>query len=142
MANSKKVTVEGEWEDRKRERGFFTETFILGPEVKDIPQARVIIQNGLLTPKMQSSKDYPNFSRWRTAQVIEFEDSSEMPENSELNNLLMEATNMDAIPDRLDSYKTPEAKSRVLTQAIQNEKKRRGRKPKGEVEVIDQGFVD
>ncbi len=142
MSSSKRVVVEGEWEDRKRERGFFTETFILGPEVRDIAQARVIIQNGLLTPKMQSSKEYPNFSRWRTAQVIEFSDSSDVPENSDLNKLLMEATNMDAIPDRLDSYKSPEAKTRALTQAIDAEKKRRGRKPKGELEVTDMGYVD
>ena len=141
MAQSKKAVVEGEWVNNKDERDFFTEEFILGPEVPNAAQARVIIQNVLLPGRMQGNKKYAGYKRFRTAQVVSFEDSSDTPEHSELNTLAMEAAAMDATPDRLESYRSPEAKTTALRQAITAEKKRRAKVKKSET-VEDQGYVD
>lgn len=138
---AKKAFVEGEV--ILRERGgssieFYTEEFILGDEVKDINQARVIIKKAMLDGKLREK--YKNYKRFRTCQVIKFENTVEKAEHSDLDKLLIRATELNCIPENLNNYKRPDFKAKALEKAIEQAEKR---KPlKSEANTEDQGYVD
>lgn len=139
---SKKAVVEGEVMVRTEAKtvllDLYSETFILDDSVKTLEQARSVIKNGLLHDRL--SKKVKNYKRFRTYEIISFENTNEEAEQSGLNKLLVEASSLDCVPENLDIYSSAEGKEKALERAIET-KKKRGRPAKNQ-DVEDQGFVD
>ncbi len=123
--------VEGEYVVRDGhdvEVKFFTEKFILADTVKNLAQARCVIQAGLLTDRLR--RNIPNFKRWRTCEVVSFKPTKEKPEYSELDDALVKATSLGCVPDNIDNYKDPKFKLKALQNAIErhNERMKKAKK--------------
>lgn len=116
---SKLAIVEGEVvtkDGRGAAIEFFEEKFVLSDGVKTLEQARSVIRKGLITERLM--KKVKNFKHVRTMQVVEFEESKEEAEQSEVDDLLLEATQKGCVPENLDRYTKPEDKVKVLKKAI------------------------
>jgi hypothetical protein len=136
---AKKAMVEGEVvlkDGNTTDIHFYEEEFILDDAVKTLAQARSIIQGGLINERLR--RNMPNFRRVRTCQVIEFGETTEKPEASDLDKLLIEATELGCMPENIDNYKRPDYKIKALERAVQKAKERKA-KPDN---VQDLGYVD
>lgn len=139
---SKKALVEGEYLERNASGTLdivpFSAEFYLDDSVVDRHQARQIIKRGLLTDRLSKEK---NFKRVRTCQVVSFDDSVEDAENSDLDQLLTQAAQLDCIPVNINNYKRPDYKIKALRDAVEKAKARLAQ-PKKKENFEDQGYVD
>jgi hypothetical protein len=116
---------------------FYEAEFLLDDSVATLGQARSIIQNGLIRDKLQ--RQVQNFANWRTCQVVEFrEEKDSQADLSDMDKLLIEATELNCIPENIDSYKRPDYKMKALQKAIEVAKAR----PQKEDAFKDLGKVD
>ena len=95
---------------------FYTEEFVLDDAVADLAEARRLIKKALISDRLQ--RTVPNFKRVRTCQVIEFGATSEAAENSELDQLMLKAVELDCVPENITSYKRSDHKAKALQRAI------------------------
>lgn len=138
---TKKVVVEGEYKIRDGHYvsiEFFKEEFILDDAVKTKEQARSIIKKGLIFDRLRKTS---NFKGIRTCQVVSFEDSAENSESGDLDKLLIEATELNCIPENINNYKRADYKIKALEKAIDLAKKRVQKKTKSNSET-DLGYID
>lgn len=99
---------------------YYDEEFVMDDAVNTLEQARSILHAGLMTQRLQEKHDeYPNFKRWRTCEVTEFETTKEKAEHSELEKLMLKATEMNCVPDNIDNYRRPDYKEKALRTAIE-----------------------
>jgi len=75
---------------------FYTQEFILDDAVKSLEQARSMIQAGLINERLR--KEVQNYRRVRTCQVVSFESTTEKAAHSELDKLLLKATELGCMP--------------------------------------------
>lgn len=110
---------------------YYDEDFVMDDAVETLEQARSILHAGLLTQRMQQKADeYPNFKRWRTCEVISFEPVKEKAEYSELEKLMLKATQLECVPENIDNYRRPDYKAKALETAIANaEARKKSNKP-------------
>lgn len=136
-----KATVEGEVIVRDGTGNsieFYTEEFIVDDAVRTAGQARSIIKKGFITDRLR--KTVEGFKRVRTCQVVEFQKTSDKPENSELDQLLLKAAELECIPENIDNYKRPDYKQKALERAIAKAEERKAKaKPDA---MKDLGEVD
>lgn len=112
--------------------------FVLSDDVKTISQARSVIRSGYISEYMR--KNVKNFKRVRTMQVVDFGDTEQKVENTDLEKLLIKATELGCVPENIENYKRPDYKEKALKIAIERASKR---KPEGQkFKVEDQGMVD
>lgn len=139
---AKKAVAEGEYLERNPTGGFdlvpYTEEFLLDNSIESKEQARQIIKRGLIIDRLSKQT---NFKRVRTCQVISFEDSAEQPTNSELDQLLTRAAQLECIPVNINNYRRPDYKIKALKDAIEKAEER-AKAPKKKSNVEDQGYVD
>ena len=138
---AKKAVCEGEVVVKDGSRSsidFYTEEFILDDEVKSLEQARSMIQSGLISERLR--KTVENYRRVRTCQIVSFTETKEKPEHSELDKLLLKATELNCIPENIESYKRPDFKAKALEKAIDRALERQAKQGKDNVQ--DLGYVD
>lgn len=116
----------------------YSEEFLLDDAIEDKHQARQIIKRGLIIDRLSKQK---NFKRVRTCQVISFESSAEKAENSELDQLLTKAAQLECIPVNINNYRRPDYKIKALQDAIAKAEER-AKAPKKKSNVEDLGMVD
>jgi len=98
---------------------YYDEEFVMDDAVQTLEQARSILHAGLLTQRMQSKADeYQNFKRWRTCEVVGFDAVKEKAEFSELDKLMLRATELQCVPENIDNYRRPDYKAKALATAI------------------------
>lgn len=135
---AKSVTVEGEVVTRDG-RGtaieFYEKTFILDDAVQNESQARSVIRKGMITEALR--KEVENFKHVRTCQVIEFKNTDEKPEASEVDQLLLKATQLGCVPDNIDNYKRADFKAKALEKAIAAHEARTLKEKKEDLEFVD-----
>lgn len=140
---SKKVVVEGEVRVRTESKAVmldrYKETFLLDDSVKDERQALSIIKKGLLDERLR--KTVKNYRRYRTHEVVSFESVSDKPEDSELAKLLVEATELQCVPEGLSRYTADGGRKKALEKAIEVKKAKNAKSKKGDA-VKDLGKVD
>jgi len=115
---------------------FYTQEFILDDAVKSLEQARSMIQAGLINERLR--KEVQNYRRVRTCQVVSFESTTEKAAHSELDKLLLKATELGCMPENIESYKRPDFKAKALEKAIERHLSRKDKKDP----MQDQGYVD
>lgn len=115
---------------------FYTEEFVLDDAVKNLEQARSMIQAGLIADRLR--KNLANYRRVRTCQVTSFEVTKDKAEHSELDKLLLKATELGCMPENIESYKRPDFKAKALEKAIERHLERKEKKDP----MQDQGYVD
>lgn len=110
---------------------YFEEDFVMDDAVQTLEQARSILHAGLLTQRLQENHaEYPNFKRWRTCEVMDFQPVKDKAEHSELEKLMLRATELDCVPENIDNYRRPDYKAKALQTAIDlAEKRRKSEKP-------------
>jgi hypothetical protein len=139
---AKKAIADGEYLERNPNGGYdivpYTEEFILDDAVDSIEQARMIIKRGLITQRLSKQT---NFKRVRTCQILSFEKTVEAPENSELDQLLTKAAQLECIPVNINNYRRPDYKIKALQDAIAKAEQR-AKAPKKKQVDEDQGYVD
>jgi hypothetical protein len=101
---------------------YFETEFLLSDDVKDINQARSIIQAGLLHERLL--KDVPQYKNWRECQVISLEHTSEKVNTSELEQLLLKCSETGCVPENLSSYASDKSKTKALEKALENHERR------------------
>lgn len=117
---------------------FYEADFVLDDAVKDLKQARSIIRKGLITEHLR--KSVKNFKRVRTCQVVDFAATEKQAENTELDKLLLKATQLNCVPENIDNYKRVDFKTKALEKAIE---KALERKAKAKLDPMkDEGYVD
>lgn len=104
---------------------FYEEDFILSNDIESEGHARIIV-SALIADVLR--KKIKNFKRVRTCQVIALEDSDQKSENGDLEDLLIEATKLQCVPENIDNYKRPDYKAKALQSAIDKHKERAKRK--------------
>ena len=104
------------------ENEYFETEFLLSDSVKDVHQARSIIQAGMLHEKLL--KDVPQYKNWRECQVVSLEDSAEKADTSELETLLLKCSENGCVPENLSSYGSDKSKVKALQKAVENHEKR------------------
>lgn len=138
---SKKAVVEGEMILRDHNGNsieFFSEEFVLDASIQTLEQARVIVKKAMLGDRLQ--RKHKGFKRVRTAQVISFTDTQEAAEHSDIDRLMIKATELGCVPDNINNYRRPEYKQKALEKAIEVAEKRIKDSVKDR-SVIDQGYV-
>lgn len=143
---TKKVKVEGQLVTRASHGGkdieFFEEVFIIDG-VKDIPEARMLIQRGLIQPRLE--RKIKNFHRVRKCDVVSIEDVDENAEDGEVSKLMLKALELNCVPLNINNYKRPDHKEKALKQAIEEAEKRLRKlekKSKKVDSVEDHGYID
>ena len=96
---------------------YYEAEFVLDDAVKTGPQARSVIRKGLISERLR--KTVQNFRRVRTMQLVSFDRTDAPAEQSELDRLLLRASEMDCIPENIDNYKRPDYKAKALEKAIE-----------------------
>lgn len=137
----KKALVEGEVVVRNGNTvdiEFYTEEFILDDSIKTMPDARRLLKKALVSDRLM--RTVKNFKRVRTVQVIEFKDTDEKAENSDLDKLMIEAVELNCVPENISSYRRPDYKIKALQRAIEAKKEKLA-KPEKQDET-DLGYVD
>ena len=104
------------------ENEYFEAEFVLSDNVKDVAQARSIIQAGMLHEKLL--KEVPQYKNWRECQVISLEDTKEQATTSELEELLLKCSEAGCVPENLSSYGTDKSKVKALQKAITRHEER------------------
>ena len=117
---------------------FYEVEFVMDDAVKTLEQARSMIQGGLISERLRREK--PNYRRVRTCQVVSFESTEAKPEHSELDKLLLRATQLDCLPENIDSYKRPDYKMKALEKAIERAEARLSKPEKSNIK--DEGYID
>lgn len=102
---------------------FYEEEFILDDAVQSAAQARALIKKGLISERLR--KTVKGYKRVRTCQVIEFTNTNAVAEQSEMDKLFLEATELNCVPENIDNYKRPDYKEKALRSAIEQAKKRK-----------------
>lgn len=102
---------------------FYEEEFILDDAVQSAAQARALIKKGLISERLR--KTVKGYKRVRTCQVIEFTNTTAKAEQSEMDKLFLEATELNCVPENIDNYKRPDYKEKALRSAIEQAKKRK-----------------
>ena len=139
----KKVKVEGQFKYKDGLSvgiGFYEEEFILDDGVKTKEQARSLIQNALITERLRKTAE--NFKGCRTCNVVEFKDTVEQPEFSELDKMMLKAMELGCVPENIDNYRRPDYKLKALQQAIENHNSIAAARKKKKDDVQDEGYVD
>lgn len=120
---------------------YYDEDFVMDEAVETLEQARSILHAGLLTQRLQEKHaDYPNFKRWRTCEVVDFSTVSAKAEHSELEKLMLKATQLECVPENIDNYRRPDYKAKALQTAIANAEARAKSFKKDA--MVDLGEVD
>lgn len=120
---------------------FYEEEFILDDKIGGKGEARQLIRRALLVPRLQ--KKIKGFRRVRTCQIIEFKDTSEKPQDGELDLLLKRAMDLNCIPLNIDNYKRPDYKIKALKAAITDTEARlEKKKQKKGITEEDHGYID
>jgi len=101
---------------------FFEAEFLLSDDVKDVAQARSIIQAGLLHDHLTRNVDH--YKNWRECQVVSLEPSSETVNISELEQLLLKCSEAGCVPENLSSYASDKSKTKALQKAIEAHERR------------------
>jgi len=96
---------------------YFETEFVLSDEVKDVHQARSIIQAGLLHERL--IKDVPQYKNWRECQVVSLESTNAKAETGEFEQLLLKCSEAGCVPENLSSYSSDASKIKALTKAIE-----------------------
>jgi len=117
---------------------FYEVDFVLDDAVKTLEQARSMIQGGLIAERLRREK--PNYRRVRTCQVVSFGSTEDKPENGEMDKLLLRATQLDCLPENIDSYKRPDYKIKALQKAVERAEERLKKPEKSNVK--DEGYID
>ncbi len=117
---------------------FYEQEFILDDAVKTASQARSVIKKGLIAERLR--RTIQGFKRVRTCQVIEFTDTNEKPEQSDMDKLFLRATELACVPENIENYKRPDYKQKALERSIALAEERIA-KAKPDV-VQDLGYVD
>lgn len=117
---SKKVKAEGEYVVKDGYKSssicFYEEEFILDDAVGSLSQARSMLQAGMMAERLRRTVE--NFVRVRTCQVVSFEETTESPENGDLDKILLRATELGCVPENIGNYKRPDYKIKALQNAI------------------------
>jgi len=124
---AKIAKTEGEYYRRDGQKNveicFFEEDFVLSDDVPSLELARCVIQNGLLSERLHKIDGY---KRWRTCEVISFEDCGDSKvEISNIDKLLIRATELGCLPENIDNYKRMDFKVKALERAIANHESKR-----------------
>jgi hypothetical protein len=98
------------------ENEYFETEFLLSDSVKDVHQARSIIQAGLLHEKLM--KDVPQYKNWRECQVVSLETTDAKADTSELEQLLLQCSEAGCVPENLSSYASDASKVKALSKAL------------------------
>lgn len=126
---SKLVKASGQWVAKDGTGlaiNYYDEEFVMDDAVQNAAQARSILHAGLLTQRMQDkADDYPNFKRWRTCEVIDFCETKQKAEHSDLEKLMLRATELECVPENIDNYRRPDYKAKALETAIANAEARK-----------------
>lgn len=101
---------------------YFETEFVLSDEVKDVHQARSIIQAGLLHERLM--KDVPFYKNWRECQVVSLETTNAKADTSEFEQLLLKCSEAGCVPENLSSYSSDASKVKALTKAMERHEKR------------------
>jgi len=101
---------------------YFEAEFVLSDEVKDVHQARSIIQAGLLHEHLM--KEIPQYKNWRECQVISLESTNAKVNTNELEQLLLKCSEAGCVPENLASYASDTSKVKALTKALERHEKR------------------
>lgn len=136
-----KAKVEGELVTRDHNGNsieFYEEEFVLDDSVKTKEQAHVIIKKALLDDRLR--RQHKGYKRFRTAQIVDFGKTDEKAEQSDIDKLLIRATELNCIPENLNNYKRPDHKQRALEKAIEKALERKVKPDPDNVE--DHGYVD
>lgn len=121
-----KVTVAGNYVTTGRiaQIEYYEASFELAEGQESL--ARAIIQNsGIIDDHLRKTKK--NFKRWQTCGIIQIEelkDKKAKEEDKELEELLIEATNLGCIPSTYKRLVNTEPKKKALVDAIERKKKR------------------
>ena len=118
---------------------FFDAEFVLDDNVKSIGEARIIVQKALLEPYLKGK--FPNYKRWRECPVVDLIDTEEVAEQSEIEQLIIEANALGCVPENISNYKRQDYKAKALEKAIAKAKERNAKKKQKE-NVQDMGYVD
>lgn len=117
---------------------FYEEEFILDDAVKTAEQARSMIKKGLISERLR--RTVQNFKRVRTCQIIEFTNTNQQAEQSDMDKLFLRAAELNCVPENIDNYKRPDYKQKALERAISlAEERLKGERPDN---VQDLGYVD
>lgn len=104
------------------ENEFFEAEFLLSDDVKDVHQARSIIQAGLLHEHLL--RNVEQYKNWRECQVVSLESSSESVNTSELEQLLLKCSEAGCVPENLSSYASDKSKTKALQKAWEAHERR------------------
>jgi len=116
----------------------FTRKSLFFDAVQNANQARSLVRKGLISERLR--KKVHGFKRVRTCQIIEFTVTDETAEQSDMDKLFLEATELGCVPENIDNYKRPDYKMKALERAIENHKARaKAQKPDA---MQDMGYVD
>lgn len=140
---AKKAIVEGEVlvkEGNTTNIEFYTEEFVLDDAVDTLEEARRLIKKALISDRLQ--RTVKNFKRVRTCQVIEFGGTSEKAENSELDQLMLQAVELDCVPENITNYKRTDHKIKALQKAIESKIARNAEKKTAKSNETDLGMVE
>jgi hypothetical protein len=117
---------------------FYESQFVLDDAVQNAAQARAIIKKGLISERLR--REVQGYKRVRTCQIVEFTSTDDKPEQSDMDRLLIRATELNCVPENIDNYKRPDFKQRALEKAIEKaEERAKSVKPDA---VQDLGYVD
>lgn len=137
---AKTVKVSGEYLRRTDSKttiiDFYEEDFIID-SVKTKGEALSVIKNGLLHDRLRSNENYSGYKRYRTHEVVSFEDTNEKSNNGRIEKLTREAVDLGCVPSNLDMYSGKGAKEKVLQKSIDSTKKRREKKNKSKDSLED-----
>jgi hypothetical protein len=101
---------------------FYEESFVLDDAVKNTNQARSIIKKGLISERLR--RVVKGYKRVRTCQIVEFTNTDQVAEQSDMDKLFLEATELGCVPENIDNYKRPDFKQKALEKAIAGAKAR------------------
>jgi len=104
------------------EISFYEVDFVLSDNVKDINQARAIIQAGLIDNRLKREVD--GYKNWRTCQVTAFEDTDAEAKTTELESALIEATEKGCLPENIGMYADDLSKIKAIQRSITTGDKR------------------
>ncbi len=117
---------------------FYEAEFVLDDAVQTANQARSLIKKGLISEHLR--RNVKNYKRVRTCQIVEFTTTDKVAEQSDMDKLFLEATELGCVPENIDNYKRPDYKQKALERAIANHKDRAAKaKPDN---VQDLGYVE
>lgn len=139
---AKKAIVEGEVlvkEGNTTNIEFYTEEFILDDAVDTLEEARRLIKKALISDRLQ--RTVSNFKRVRTCQIIEFGNTTEKAENSELDQVMLKAVELNCVPENITNYKRTDHKIKALQKAIENKIAKDAEKKAAKSNETDLGLV-